>query len=292
MNLLRLRYFIEAASCENFTEAAKRLYITQPNLSKQIGIMEEELGFSLFHRINHSVFLTKAGRYLYDQLKDIPDRTDIAIKQAKSLNRGEKGSISVGILEGQDVNLLLSDRFQTLNEVYPELSITMERDSFSRLRKGLDTYQYDFIITLSFELRNMIGLQYETLINQKGAIAISRKNPKSNLVNPSLSDYKDENFVSISESESQGGYDMLFEQCKNMNFVPHIVRQTSSLESLLLCVETGIGIAVLDRNTRLEKNSDIRMIPLPDSASADTIAVLREDNKNPILYEVLKILKG
>ena len=50
MNLLRIRYFVEAAKCENFTEASKNLYTTQPNLSKQIAIMEDELGVLLFHR--------------------------------------------------------------------------------------------------------------------------------------------------------------------------------------------------------------------------------------------------
>jgi DNA-binding transcriptional LysR family regulator len=138
----------------------------------------------------------------------------------------------------------------------------------------------------------MDGLQYETLIRQRGAIAMSRKNPMSILENPSLSDFKDENFISISQSESQGGYEMLFEQCRNMGFEPRVIRQSSNLESLLLCVETGVGIAVLDRNTRLEKNSDIRMIPLPDSASADTVAVWKEDNNNPILSQVINILKG
>jgi DNA-binding transcriptional LysR family regulator len=287
-----LRYFVEAAKSENFTVASKKLFTTQPNLSKQIGIMEEELGILLFHRVNHNVILTKAGRYLYEQLKDIPDRTNEAIEHAKALSRGERGNICVGILEGQDVNLILADRFQRVIEEYPYLNITMERDSFSRLRKGVENYQYDIIITLSFELRNMDGLQYETLIRQRGAIAMSRKNPMSILENPSLSDFKDENFISISQSESQGGYEMLFEQCRNMGFEPRVIRQSSNLESLLLCVETGVGIAVLDRNTRLEKNSDIRMIPLPDSASADTVAVWKEDNNNPILSQVINILKG
>ena len=40
---------------------------------------------------------------------------------------------------------------------------------------------------------------------------------------------------------------------------------TSSLESLLLCVEAGIGVALLDRNTRLEKSENVRIITIPNS---------------------------
>jgi DNA-binding transcriptional LysR family regulator len=292
MNLLRIKYFVEAAKRENFTVASRNLFTTQPNLSKQIAVMEEELGVQLFHRVNHNVFLTQAGHYLYDQLKDIPDTTSKAFEHAKALNRSEKGTITVGILEGMDVNLVMADRFAKLYEEYPNLKIAMERNSFRNLRKGLENYQYDFIITLSFELRNVVGGYHETLIEQKGAIAISRRNPRSKLKNPTLMDLKDENFVAIAQEESKGGHDLLLEQCRNSGFEPRIITLSTSPESLLLCIETGIGISVLDRNTRLEKNSSIRMIPLPRSSSADAVAIWLDGNNNPIIKHLIERLKG
>ena len=50
MNLTKIRYFVEVARCGNFSEAARRLYTAQPNVSKQIAQMEQELDFSLFVR--------------------------------------------------------------------------------------------------------------------------------------------------------------------------------------------------------------------------------------------------
>ncbi|HHV12208.1 MAG TPA: LysR family transcriptional regulator [Clostridiales bacterium] len=291
MNLLRLKYFVEAAKCENFTEASKNLYTTQPNLSKQIAVMEDELGVLLFHRAKQNVFLTKAGRYLYDQLKDIPEKTEDAFEYAKALNRGEQGTISIGILEGQDVNLVLSDRIHRLSGEFPAIDFTLERDTFSKLRKGLDSFRYDVIITLSFELGVLQHHNYETLISQKGALAVSRKNPKAELPIPTLMDFRGEKFVSISPEESLGGYRVLKEQCRIYGFEPKIVRYTDNLENLLLCVETGVGVAVLDRNTRLEKNPNVRMISLPDSANADTIAVWKKNNNNPLLGQIIDGLK-
>ena len=291
MNLLRIKYFVEAAKCENFTEASRNLYTTQPNLSKQIAIMEDELGVLLFHRAKHNVFLTKAGRYLYDQLKDIPEKTEGAFEFAKALNRGEQGTVSVGILEGQDVNLILSERIHRLQDQFPGIDITFERDSFSKLRKGLEDFRYDFIITLSFELDALQQHDYETLITQKGALAVSCKNPKVNLPIPTLMNFRDEKFVAISPEESQGGYRVMKELCKIYGFEPKIIRYTESLENLLLCVETGVGVAVLDRNTRLEKNANVKMISLPDSANADTIAVWKKSNHNPLLRQIINCLK-
>ena len=60
MNLTRIQYFVEVARRENFSQAAKALYVSQPNLSKQIALMEQELGFDLFRRVGKSVHVSPA----------------------------------------------------------------------------------------------------------------------------------------------------------------------------------------------------------------------------------------
>ena len=72
-------------------EAARRLYTAQPNLSKQIAQMEQELGFALFTRSRRSVKLTPAGQFLYDQIRDLPDQLDNIFEQARSLARKGEG---------------------------------------------------------------------------------------------------------------------------------------------------------------------------------------------------------
>ena len=64
INFQQMEYFLSVAEKLNFTEAAKSLYISQPSLSKQISLLEEELGFALFIRNKRSVRLTPAGEVL------------------------------------------------------------------------------------------------------------------------------------------------------------------------------------------------------------------------------------
>lgn len=291
MNLLRIQYFVVAAECSSFTKAAKRLYTSQPNLSKQISVMENELGLRLFYRSGRMVTLTRAGTFLYERLKDLPDRLAADFEQAKALSRRDSGRLKIGILEGQDVNIILADRFQRLENKGRGWTFELERNSFSNLRQGLIDYRYDLILTLSFELEEMHGVRCKTLIQQNGAIAVSRKNELAMREDLTLGDFRDEEFVSISPDESKGGYDMLIEQCALFGFVPRIVRLTNSLESLLLCVETGLGVAMLDRNTRMEKNSDVRIIPIPSSRNADVVAVWLEENQSQAVLEIAEGLK-
>lgn len=287
MNLIRIQYFVEVAKRENFSQAAKALYVSQPNLSKQISLMEQELGFELFRRVGKTVRLTQAGQYLYEKFRDLPEYTAQAIAHAHALSRGDRGNLTVGVLEGQDVNLAMSRALLRLYGKYPGIEVELERNSFRNLRTGLSSSRFDMIITLGFELEGQSDWEYRCLREQRGAIAINRRNPLAEKGDLSLGDLKDEAFVAISREESPSGYDQLLEQCASFGFVPKIVREASTLESLLLCVETGLGVALIDRNTRLENDESVRIVAVPDSKRSDVVAVWQSGNFNSMVSHLV-----
>ena len=294
MNLTRIQYFVEVARSENFSEAARKLYTSQPNLSRQIAVMEQELGFALFHRVGRSIYLTQAGQYLYEQFKDIPDHAASAIAHASALARGDVGDLRVGVLEGQEVTAFFAERLRRISEERPDLSIDVERNSFSNLRSGLIRCHYDLIITLSFELEDLEAMEpveHEVILEQSGAIAISRKNPLALKEDLTLADLKNEPFVAISHGESPAGYRQLLSQCAKVGFEPKIIREANTLESLLLCVEAGMGITLLDCNTRLEHTECVRMVPIPNSKESNTVAVWQCANNNPAIRRLADALK-
>lgn len=79
MNLHQLECFVSAASYHSFSLAARKLYLSQPNLSKSIEQLEKELGVILFHRTNKGVSLTIDGIDLLNQATSI-------LNQVKSIN--------------------------------------------------------------------------------------------------------------------------------------------------------------------------------------------------------------
>ena len=71
MNSIQLEYFLSIARMGSFTAAAKNLYLTQPALSKQIQLLEEELGVLLFIRRPHGIQLTPEGKKLLKEADEI-----------------------------------------------------------------------------------------------------------------------------------------------------------------------------------------------------------------------------
>lgn len=291
MNLLRIRYFVAVAQSGSLTAAAQTLYTSQPNLSRQIALLEQELGFALFQRSGRSISLTRAGRHLYEELADLPAQVDRAVAGARALSREEQGSLSIGVLEGQDVGTILTGRLQALRESHPDMEVDLERGNFSQLRRGLDDRRYDLIVTLAFELEEDRGLCRETLLRQAGAIFINRRNPLAGKPDLNLGDLREEPFIVISPEESPGGHALLFAQCAQWGYTPRVVRQATSTENTLILVETGVGVALLDTNLCMGRSDLVRCVPLPGSPATDVVAVWRQDSDNPMVRCLAAMLR-
>lgn len=289
MNLMKLRYFVEVARCGNFSEAARRLYTAQPNVSKQIAQMEQELDFPLFIRSKRSVKLTPAGEMIYEHIKDLPDDLDDLFQQAKALARKNEEHLSIGILEGQDVNALLLERLSMAQQQNPKLELEMERSSYTNLRNGLKNGHYDMIVTLDFDVEDEPEFRCSRIYSQPPAIAIHKNHPLAMQPEITLEELKNEPFVVISPQESPAGYDKLVAQCQKTGFTPRVTRLPRSLESLILCVEMGVGVALLDQGTRFSHDSAVRTIPLQGEQMYVVAACMKNDYR-PVLTQVMKQL--
>ena len=220
-----------------------------------------------------------------------PERLETLFEQAAILSRKEESRLSIGILEGQDVRPQFLYRLELAKERYPHLEIELERNSFANLRNGLKAGHYDMIITLDFDVEQEPEFDSFVMFDQAPAIAINRKHPLSGMDELDMMQLRNEDFVVISPEESPVGYDRFIKQCQETGFTPRIVRQPRSLESLILCVEMGVGVALLDQHTRLTYNDAVRTIPIPGKDMYVVAACLKNDYR-PMLQNVLKLLKG
>src|SRR5690606_10752531 len=108
MDLRRLRYFIAAAEEENFHRAAARLHIAQPALSKQIALLEGELGCELFLRQRGGVRLSAVGGLLLEDARRILREVELAVERVRQAAAGQLGTLSIGFRETAGRSLIVS----------------------------------------------------------------------------------------------------------------------------------------------------------------------------------------
>jgi len=280
ISLLQIYYFLAVSNHLSFTEAAKSLYISQPSLSKQIAILERELGVKLFFRTKRTVRLTPAGSILKKELDGVIEQIESAIEKCTQPYSGEYGVLSVGCLFAMDTTAFLTQITDTFREKYPNIKLIFERHSFKALRERLLNGTLDVVFTLSFEIDDNMGILYDKLFKAYTCVAMSTSHPLVGRKDLKLSDLKDENFLMISREESPKGFDSCIRVCRKHGFTPNIVKQLPNVESLLLSVEAGLGIALFDTNVKLHDGARVKLIEIDDD-SIDIVMAWRKDNLNP-----------
>lgn len=124
MDLRQLRYFVAVARERNFTRAAQILNIAQPPLSRQIQLLEEELGVPLIIRKSRPVKLTDAGRLLYEQALQVLGRVEQMRDATRRVGLNQNSVLSIGFVASTLYGGLPS-LVRKLRQRAPELDIQL-----------------------------------------------------------------------------------------------------------------------------------------------------------------------
>jgi LysR family hca operon transcriptional activator len=137
MELRHLRYFIAAAEMGSLTEAAKRrLYTSQPSLSRQIRDLEDEVGVELLSRSVHGVELTDAGKAFLDHARLALMQVDAAVDTARSAAQPAKKTFAIGFQTGLEMSWL-PQAMQVLHDELSNINVTVTSDYSPDLAEAL-----------------------------------------------------------------------------------------------------------------------------------------------------------
>lgn len=107
MELRTLQYFLTLSHELNITHAAQKLNMSQPPLSRQLTLLEEELGVQLFIRGKRKIQLTEEGKYLAQQAEYILNMADHTTQQLTQMrDQMVKGTLSIGVTETSSASIL------------------------------------------------------------------------------------------------------------------------------------------------------------------------------------------
>lgn len=125
MELRHLRYFIAVAEEGSLTVAAqKRLFTSQPSLSRQIKDLEDEVGAQLFLRSARGIELTAAGQAFLDHARLALGQVEAGIEAARRAAHPGKPTFAVGFLTGQEVDWL-PETTRLLQDQLPNMEMTV-----------------------------------------------------------------------------------------------------------------------------------------------------------------------
>ncbi|HHQ13730.1 MAG TPA: HTH-type transcriptional regulator CysB [Chromatiales bacterium] len=147
MTLQQLRYLLGIADANlNITAAAERLHTSQPGISKQLKLLEQELGMQLFTRKGKSLAaITPAGHDVIARARKIMREAENIKSLAKNLSAEQEGSLSIATTHTQ-ARYVLPEMIRSFRERYPKVSLELHQGTSEQIAELMADNRVDFAI--------------------------------------------------------------------------------------------------------------------------------------------------
>ena len=246
MNSRQLQCAITLSEIRSFSQAAEKLHLSQPALSKHILNLENELNIKLFDRNTQPLSLTPAGEHFIHSAQDLLYREDQLLKSMEKFRSGDFGRLTIGISPFRSL-YIMPELVKKINTRYPNIQVSLQEKSSDLLRKEITEGRYDFAI-INLPVDESV-LSISPLEPDKLVLAVP--NPMLNSLPPSavathrlyISDC--ENLPFIVASPSQEMRRLFNKLCTKANITPRIVAEVINLTTAWAMTHAGIGATLL-----------------------------------------------
>lgn len=240
MDFKQIEAFINVAKYKSFSKAAEATFLSQPTISSHISSLEKELKVMLFDRNGKDIRLTEAGKLFYEYAINLVNIRDNAISSLSLYDNRICGKITIAA-STTPCRFLLPEAIKSFSKLYNEVSYD--------IKEGSTQYVVDQLISFNVDL-GIVGdiiddckLTYTNIFQDKLVLISNFDNLDENI------DFKDLIKLPFIQREDGSATRHIFEKFLEKNYIDtnsiSNIITANSLESLLIFVKNGLGVAVV-----------------------------------------------
>lgn len=280
MTLQQLKYFITVAEIGNITYVAQRLYTSQPTISRQIQMLEAELGYRLFNRRSKPLKLTESGKILYDGMKEALSQIDHTLQTAQVASEGKSGTLSIAFQTGYYAEYMFFKIIDALRESWPALKLNYNKMTTTEQHTGLENGSIDIAIGLELPHWEEAGFTVRKLKKEETLIVVSNEHRLAGKDHLEYNDLCGETFYLTSPNGYQ--VDKIFKDIFCLDDVHQVEVKSSEIAYFKVMSENGITISN-PHDPYLLNNPYYHSIPFESEYSDSYVCVTNPDNTNPVI---------
>ena len=249
MDIRQLRYFLAIAKEEQVTRAARTLNMEQPPLSRQLKLMEEELGVKLFDRVGRELFLTKAGAVFEKRAKALVQQLEETVLEIKEIEQGIRGTLAIG--STFSCISLLPVPIKKFRDDYPEITFNILEGDQYILGEWIQNRVIELGITRLPLESNYEAATYSILpIKSDPFVLVLPQQWDLSKFRQSISikDLADMPLLSLKSDKVTKLHEKIIYECRQYGFEPTIVCECPSVAILISLVVAGIGATILPKS--------------------------------------------
>ena len=247
MELRQLRYFVAVAEELHFRRAAVRLHMSQPPLSHQIRLLEEELGFRLLIRTRRQVALTPAGALFLQDARAILEDLEGAIATARRISAGQAGRLRINF-SGSALLSILPRLVRLFRSDRPDVELELRERSTAAQIGAIQTGSVDIgLVPLPVDAS---GIKQELLLREPTVAALPAGHPLAKLQRVPLRRLAAEPLVLFPRDQAPGLHDELLARLNATGTSPIIAQYAPETHTIIGLVAAGIGVSLVQTSVQ------------------------------------------
>lgn len=286
----RLRYFVAVAESLHFGRAAASLRISQPPLTRQIQLLEHEIGTLLLRRSKRRVELTDAGQYLLGEARRMLAESERVAERTRRAATGDTGHLTLGFISAVDYSVL-PGMLSVYRKSFP--GVTLD------LRELTSDVQLDMLregrIDAGMLLQPIDDATLSTLpiISERLVAVLPARDPLLRRRGPlSLRALAERPFVVAPRANGPGLHDMIFNFCARAGFAPRVAQEAIQLQTIVSLVSAGLGVALVPASLKDLRRRGVVYRSLREPSPLLTVMLAwRRDNRNACLANFVAIAR-
>lgn len=292
MNIEKIKYYIDLVECRNFTETAKKNFVSQTTISQQIASLEKEFGMKLIDRKQIPIEPTQAGWLLYADATVIWKQFNHMKTKMDNYQHAQQQFLSIEYATITDIQHLLPF-IPSFKERYPniklELNKVLLKDIAAFLTKGI----YDVAIAVDSEFKEKKAIHSHPLYSGKYKAVVNKQHPlfsHKTITKEKLYTYP---LVMLHSNVIGDSYTFMLQHAVEDGYQPTIMRTVEDVETELFYIMTENLIGFLPDDYQLSyPKEDVRLIPIEDSHHTFQIELgYVKDNTNPALQTLIEHIR-
>ncbi len=282
MELRQIQYFVAIAELEHFGQASRRLHIAQPALTRQIKLLESELGVELFERLPRGVKLTAAGHVFLSHTRDIRQRIEHAVIEAQATAAGLSGTLRLGVIEVAAWRGMVPEGIRQFRASQPGVRLLLSAMLGAEQIEAIQDKTLD--AGLMYNAPKHLGLKILPLEEHPVMLACHGATRFADMEEISLNDLADVDLIGFQRPESPKYYDDLKAAFARKGFAPRVIAEMKREADMLALVSAGAGVALVNSCQRFRPPFEVRFRRVVDLDVRLTLSLVHlQTPRSPVL---------
>ena len=282
MELRHLIYFVAVAEELSFTRAALRLHVSQPPLSHQIRLLEEELELTLLIRNKRSVELTDAGKVFLEEARATLLHANRAKEMARRAASGYSGTLRIGFVPTADV-VVIPKVYPVYSKAFP--GVRLELFSMNDLQQRAALLEGN--ISVGFTTKPTVdpSATYETFLEEELMVALPSGHPLAREESIDLADLVHEPYIIVDRRVAATMHDHIIFLCQKAGFSPNVVQQVDHVQFMLSLIASNVGLSLLPKRVTMLPRQGVAFRTLTAPAPRVALGLVYQRENRPAIVD-------